>query len=355
MIEFGQNNKRSNAMFRIARANLWHHAIFAVEMGAHPGLELETFDRNDFAQAWSALADADIYQITSARDELPPSLHARSDLLDRCPRLLCVSTGGAGFDTVDVQACNRAGVLVVHQAGSNAQSVAEAAIGLMIDLTHRLTLCDRRMRHDRDFVREDFMGQEITGATLGIVGLGNVGRRVSRLAAAFDMKVLACDPFLDSKEIEVRGAQAVSFSELLQRADIITVHCPRDTTTIGLFDAKAFSAMKPGAYFLNTARGGIHMQNALLAALESGQIAGAGLDVWDVEPPALDDSLLQHPRVIATYHCAGVTEQSRRRMAQWAADQLIGMLLRGETPPRMINPELWPSVKAKILARSQLG
>jgi D-3-phosphoglycerate dehydrogenase len=111
--------------------------------------------------------------------------------------------------------------------------------------------------------------------------------------------------------------------------------------------------MKHGAHFINTARGGIHDQGALLSALESGQIAGAGLDVWDVEPPALDDPLLQHSRVIGTYHCAGVTDHSRQRMAQWAADQLIGMLVRGETPPRMVNPEIWPMVKARIFERAQ--
>jgi len=340
-------------MFRIARANLWHHAAFAEQISAFSNLTLETFERNDASRAWAALEAADIYQITSARDELPLPLHACAQLFDRCPRLLCVSTGGAGFDTVDVQACNRAGVLLVHQAGSNAQSVAEAAMGLMIDLTHRLTQCDRRMRHDRDFVREDFMGQEITGATLGIVGLGHVGRRVARLAAAFEMKVLAVDPMLTDQEINARGAESATLAELLQQSDIVTVHCPRDATTMGLFDTKAFQAMKRGAYFLNTARGGIHVQEALLSALESGQIAGAGLDVWDIEPPALNDPLLQHPRVIGTYHCAGVTEHSRRRMAQWAADQLIGMLVRGETPPRMVNPEVWPKVKAKILERAK--
>lgn len=340
-------------MFRIARANLWHHAAFAEKIMACPSLQLETFDVKSVDHAWASLVAADIYQITSARDELPPPLHANSDLLKRCPHLLCVSTGGAGFDTVDVQACNRAGVLLVNQAGSNAQSVAEAAIGLMIDLTHRLTLCDRRMRHDRDFVREDFMGQEITGATLGIVGLGQVGRRVARLASAFEMKVLAFDPLLTAKEIHDRGAQSVTFAELLHQSDLVTVHCPRDATTLGLFDRQSFEAMKRGAYFINTARGGIHQADALLAALEGGHISGAGLDVWDVEPPALNDPLLHHPRVIGTYHCAGVTENSRRRMAEWAADQLIGMLLRGEAPPRMVNPEVWPTVKAKILSRTR--
>jgi len=335
-------------MFHIARANLWHHAAFAEKIEASPGLVLQTFDPNNASQAWAALTQADIYQISSARDELPLHLHVGEDLLRRCPQILCVSTGGAGFDTVDLGACNRAGVLVVNQSGSNAQSVAEATIGLMIDLTHRLTLCDRRMRHDRNFVREDFMGQEITGATLGIVGLGNVGRRVARLAAAFDMNVLACDPWLRSEEFSVRGAQQASFGEVLKNADIVSVHCPRDVDTVGMFDHSAFTAMKRGAYFLNTARGGIHVQSALLAALNSAHIGGAGLDVWDVEPPALDDPLLHHPNVIGTYHCAGVTEQSRRRMAEWAADQLIGMLLQGAAPARMVNPEVWPQVQKKL-------
>ena len=337
-------------MFRIARANLSQNAAFAETIAAHAGLQLTTFDRLNSAQALQALEPAHVYQITSARDELPSDLHARAGLLARCPDLLCVSTGGAGFDTVDVDACSEAGVLVVNQSGANAQSVAEAAIGFMIDLTHRISLCDRRMRRERNFERDDFMGEEITGATLGIVGLGNIGRRVARLASIFEMQVLAFDPLLDAETIRARGAEPVSFEELLSRSNIVTVHCPRDSSTMKLFSRDAFSAMRRGAYFINTARGGIHDQQALLESLENGQIAGAGLDVWDIEPPALDDPLLHHPRVVGTYHCAGVTTASRRRMAQWAADQLIGLLIKGETPPRMINPQVWPRVSARLAA-----
>ncbi|MSQ56946.1 MAG: hydroxyacid dehydrogenase, partial [Limnohabitans sp.] len=323
-------------------------SAFAEKIGASKDFDLQTFDINHESQAWAALETAHIYQITSARDELPPILHANSKLLARCPNLFCISTGGAGFDTVEVEACNQAGVLVLNQSGSNAQSVAEAVIGLMIDLTHRLTVCDRRMRLDRNFVREDFMGQEITCETVGIVGLGNVGRRVARLASAFDMKILAYDPLLSSNEIIQRGAEPVTLDVLLNRSDIVTVHCPRDATTIGLFDASAFAAMKQGAFFINTARGGIHNQSDLLSALESGQVAGAGLDVWDIEPPPINDPLLHHPNVIGTYHCAGVTKQSRRRMAEWAADQLISMAIHGNKPLRIINPQVWPLVQEKL-------
>lgn len=337
-------------MLRIARANLSQNAAFADTLSSHPGLHLETFDRMVPDAAWRALESAHVYQITSARDELPGELHARQALLERCPSLICVSTGGAGFDTVDVDACTEAGVLVLNQSGANAQSVAEAVIGFMIDLTHRLSLCDRRMRRERNFERDDFMGEEITGATLGIVGLGNIGRRVAKLASIFEMKVLAFDPLLDAETIRARGAEPVGFEELLARSNIVTVHCPRDSSTLRMFGRNAFYAMQPGAYFINTARGGIHDQQALLEALEDGQIAGAALDVWDIEPPALDDPLLHHPRVVGTYHCAGVTTASRRRMAQWAADQLVGWLVRGERPTRMINPAAWPRVNERLLA-----
>jgi D-3-phosphoglycerate dehydrogenase len=340
------------SMFRIVRARLSQNPVFAETIAGQSLLTLETFDPARIEEALRALAAADVYQISSARDELPPLLHARAGLLAACPNLLCVSTGGAGYDTVDVEACTQAGVLLVNQSGANAQSVAEAAIGFMIDLTHRLSLCDRRMRKERNFTRDDFMGEEITGTTLGIVGLGNIGRRVARMASVFEMKVLACDPLLDAQEIRRRGAEPADLATVLRESDIITVHCPRDRSTIGLFGAQAFAAMKRGAYFINTARGGIHDQAALLAALESGQIGGAALDVWDVEPPPLDDPLLHHPRVVGTYHCAGVTTASRRRMAQWAADQLVGMLVGQQTPPRMINPEVWPAVRERIARRA---
>jgi D-3-phosphoglycerate dehydrogenase len=337
-------------MIRIVRANFPQNPIFAETIARHPELELLTFQREDPASAWAALTTAHIYQISAARDELAPALHARAELLARCPNLLCVSSGGAGYDTVDVDACTAAGVLVVNQSGGNAQSVAEVAIGFMLDLAHRLSLADRRLRHDRDFVREDFMGQEITGATLGLVGLGNIGRRVARLASIFEMKVLAFDPLLDPATQREHGAEPVSLDELLARSDIVSVHCPRDPSTLRMFEQKAFAAMKPGAYFINTARGGIHDQQALLEALEAGHIAGAGLDVWEVEPPPLDDPLLHHPRVVATYHCAGVTTAARRRVAHWAAEQLVGLTLRGEKPPRTVNPEVWPRVQERILS-----
>lgn len=337
-------------MFRIARSNIWQHPAFVERLASEHDIVLETFDRHrDPDSAWAMLARAHVYQISSARDELPLPFHANASLLARCPQLLCVSAGGAGFDTVDVEACTRAGVLVLNQAGANAQSVAEFTLGLILDLVHKISLSDRRLRSERGFTREDLMGIELYGKTLGLVGIGHVGRRVAALGAAFGMSVLAHDPFLDEATIQSRGADPVSFEALLAQSDIVSVHCPRDRTTLGLFGTGAFAAMRSGAYFINTARGGIHDQAALLDALEGDHLGGAGLDVWKEEPPPLDDPLLHHPRVVATYHTAGVALEARARTSLWAAQQIVG-LVRGRAPDRMVNPEAWETVKRRLQA-----
>lgn len=315
----------------------------AERFAREPDIELRTCDLK-WAEdrAWADLAEAHAYHISAAKDELPRRWFATAELLERCPRLLCVSSSGAGYDTVDVAACTRAGVLVVNQAGANARAVAEHTLGLMLDLAKRITENDRLLRRERGFSREDLMGREIGGRTLGIVGIGHVGTRVAGLARAFGMEVLAFDPYLTEEEIGRRGAAAATMDELLERSDVVSLHCPRDAGTLGMIDAAAFARMKRGAVFVTTARGGIHDEAALLAALRSGHLAGAGIDVWDVEPPPLDHPLLGLPNVVATYHTAGVTQEARRNMASYAAEQIVGVL-KGGRPPRLINPEAWPA------------
>jgi D-3-phosphoglycerate dehydrogenase len=326
---------------RVLRFDLWQDAAFAEILGAAPEVELQTLPLDTPEdEAWGALRETSIYQISSAKDELPRGWFATEALLARCPRLHCISTYGAGFDTVDVAACTKAGVLVVNQSGSNAASVAEHTLGMTLDLAKRITESDRRMRRERGFAREEFMGREIGGKTFGIVGIGHVGTKVAALARAFGMTVLACDPFLDEAEVARRGARKVTLEDLLAQSDVVSIHCPRDATTTRMMNAAAFARMKPGATFITTARGGIHDEAALHDALRSGHLAGAGLDVWDEEPPPLDHPLLGLPNVIATFHTAGVTHESRRQMAVYAAEQILG-LLRGERPPRLINPEAW--------------
>ena len=326
----------------VVRFKMWYHPIMAERFAREPDFELRTCELtgSDVA-AWATLGEAHAYQISSAKDEIPRHWFATSALLERCPKLLCVSTNGAGYDTVDLPACTQAGVLVVNQAGANAQSVAEHTIGAMLDVSRRLAESDRLLRRKRGFSREDIMGREVTGKVLGLVGIGHIGRKVARMAAAFDMTVLAVDPYLSDEEIARRGAQSVTLDELLERSDIVSLHCPRDPSTLNMIDAAAFARMKRGAIFITTARGGIHDEAALADALASGHLAGAGLDVWDIEPPPLDHPLLTMDNVVATYHTAGVTPEARATMGSYAADQIID-LLKGGYPPRLLNPEAWP-------------
>ena len=323
-------------------------ATFDGLIAAAPELALSMHRaKGDDDATWQALATAQVYHVSSARDDLPAPWFVNAALLQRCPQLLAISTYGAGYDTVDVAACTAAGVAVMNQAGSNASAVAEHTLGLMLGLCKRIGESDRRLRRGERFTRADMMGADLAGRTLGIVGIGHAGRRVAALAQAFGMTVLANDPFIDAAEVRRRGAEPVPMTQLLQRADVVSLHCPLDATTTGLFDARAFAAMKPGAFFITTARGGIHDEAALHAALVSGHLAGAGLDVWDVEPPAAEHPLLALDQVLATAHTAGVTRQARVAMATMAAQQIIG-LARAEKPPRLVNPAVWPHTEARL-------
>ena len=298
---------------------------------------------------WPDLAEAHVYLISSAKDELPRQWFATADLLARCPKLLCVSTSGAGYDTVDVDACTSAGIIVVNQAGMNAGAVAEHTLGMMLSLSKRIGESDHRLRRQRGFAREEVMGRDIAGKVLGIVGIGHVGTRVARLADAFGMTVRAYDPYVAADDVVRRGARPVTLDEVLAQSDFVSVHCPRTAETLGMIGERAFGRMKRGAMLVTTARGGIVDEAALFAALTSGRLSGAGVDVWDREPPPIDHPLLTLDTVIATYHTAGVTIEARHNMAAQAAEQIVG-LLKGGRPPRLVNPDALPAYRARAAA-----
>ncbi|SHH16514.1 hydroxyacid dehydrogenase [Pollutimonas bauzanensis] len=339
-----------NTPKKVVRFNFWSDASFEDILGASPQASLEVLDvRGDEERNWAHLAQADIYHISSAKDEVPPAWLVTPQLIQRCPALVCVSTAGAGYDTVDVQACTQAGILVVNQAGGNANSVAEHAIGLMLAVARRIVESDHRLRTETGFSREDLMGHELNGKVLGLVGLGHTGTRTARLGAAFGMRVLAYDPYLDENAIAARGAQAATLEQLLEASDIVSLHCPRTRETSGMLGAQAFAKMKRRALFISTARGGIHDEAALHGALASGHLGGAGLDVWQVEPPRADHPLLSLRNVVSTYHTAGVTHECRRNVATMAAEQIL-QVCRGETPARMVNSEVLPDFLARLRA-----
>jgi D-3-phosphoglycerate dehydrogenase / 2-oxoglutarate reductase len=288
------------------------------------------------------LAAAHAYQIGAARDELAKHFHVDQDLLRRAPNLLIVSSNGAGFDPVDVDACTAAGVLVVNQSGGNANSVAEHALGMLLTLSKRILEADRALRRDPNVNRNALMGTEAQGKTIGIVGLGNVGRRIAELCKGLlHMKVLAYDPYLTAAEMAARGGEKVELDDLLRRSDYVSISCPLNKDNRNMIGGREFALMQPHAYFITTARGFIHDEAALADALRGKRIAGAGLDVWAKEPPPPDHPLLQFDNVLASPHTAGVTKEARINMGRIAAEQLLDAL-DGKRPPRLINPEVWP-------------
>src|SRR6201997_3719804 len=328
------------------------HPIYAEILKARPDVRLDRLENetpgNDLAPVLSA---AHAYQIGAARDELAPHFHVHEEFLKRAPNLLIVSSNGAGFDPVDVEACTRAGVLVVNQSGGNAHSVAEHALGMLLTLSKRIIEADRVLRRDRDVNRNALMGTEVQGRTIGIVGIGNVGRRIAELCKGLlGMKVLAYDPYLSAAEIAGRGGEKVELDELLRRSDYVSINCPLAKDSRNMISAREFALMQPHAFFITTARGFIHDEDALLQALKEKRIAGAGLDVWSKEPPPPEHPLLQFDNVLASPHTAGVTREARQNMGRIAAEQILDAL-DGKRPPRIINPEVWPHYSERF-ARS---
>jgi D-3-phosphoglycerate dehydrogenase len=294
------------------------------------------------AAAMQVLCAAHAYQTSSARDELARHYHTHADLLSKTPNLLIVSTNGAGYDTVDVKACTERGVLVVNQSGGNAEAVAEHVVGMMLTLIKRIGECDRALRSGVLGNRNDYTGREAFGKIIGIVGLGNVGKRIAELCGGlFRMQVLAYDPYLSAEVMRTRGATKVELDELLRRADFVSINCPLTDESRKMIGVREFGLMQPHAYFITTARGFIHDEEALEKTLRDKKIAGAGLDVWGKEPPPTDHPLMAFDNVIVTAHTAGVTREARANMGKIAAEQVLDAL-DGKPVTRIVNPLVWP-------------
>src|SRR5437899_2071956 len=253
------------------------HQIYADLLAARPDVRLDRLENESPDEvATPILAAAHAYQIGAARDELAKHFHVDEQLLRRAPNLLIVSSNGAGYDPVDVDACTVAGVLVVNQSGGNAHSVAEHALGMLLTLSKRIIEADRALRRDSNVDRNALIGTEAQGKTIGIVGLGNVGRRIAELCKGLlGMKVVAYDPYLTAGEMAARGGEKVELDELLSRSDYVSVSCPLTRESRGMIGAREFALMQPHAYFITTARGFIHDEAALLEALRNRLIAGA--------------------------------------------------------------------------------
>ncbi|MGH9608378.1 MAG: hydroxyacid dehydrogenase [Bryobacteraceae bacterium] len=235
-------------------------------------------------------------------------------LLAAAGELLVVGRAGVGLDNVDVNAAREAGIVVVYTPDQNAISVAELAIGMMISLARSIPAADADTKSG-NWNRNRFVGSELYGKTLGIVGAGKIGYLTAKRAQAFGMKIVAYDPYLTPDNILLRELQAdlVEIGELLERADVVSCHLPATPETKGFFDAERFGKMKPSAYFINTSRGAVVREPDLIEALESGGIAGAALDVRAKEPPERG-KLESMPNVLLMPHIAAFTREAQERV-----------------------------------------
>lgn len=291
-------------------------------------------------KCFSMLRSADAFQVGAARDEVPKFLQVDKQFLKKTPNLILISSSGAGYDTIDVPACTDAGILVVNQTGGNAEGVAEHAVAMILNLFKRIGESDHALRRGWNEPRTNLMGRDLLNKTVGIIGLGNTGSRVAEICKlAFNCEILAYDPYIKEDLFEKKHTSKTELSELLTKSDVISVHVPLNKETKNMINKDTFKKMKKGSYFVTTARGSIHNEDDLYECLSEGHLAGAGLDVWDYEPPSSTHKLLQLENVIASPHTAGVTEDSRNKMSAFVATQLLD-IFDGKDPARPVNPEI---------------
>jgi D-3-phosphoglycerate dehydrogenase / 2-oxoglutarate reductase len=239
-------------------------------------------------------------------------------------KLKVVGRSGVGVDNIDLAAAKQHGVAVVNAPLSLTIAVAELTFGTMLALVRELPRADGSMKNGK-WLKKEFEGSELYGKTLGVVGFGRIGSNVAERAAAFGMKILAYDPLLSPEEIQKRGGEPVSLDQLYARSDFITLHVPLSSETRGMINSESFSKMKKGVRLVCAARGGVIDEAALLEALESGQVAGAGLDVFATEPPG-QTALVSHPHVIATPHIGAQTVEAQQRAAGDIATEVLAAL-----------------------------
>jgi D-3-phosphoglycerate dehydrogenase len=266
------------------------------------------------------LADADALIVRSAT-------RVTDELLQHAPRLRIVGRAGVGVDNIDLDAATHRGILVVNTPGSSATSVAEHALALMLALARSVPQLNAAMHAGR-WEKSGAAGAELRGKTLGLVGLGRVGGEVARRAKALEMRVLAHDPYLSPERAAEWGVQLLPLAEMLAQADYVSLHTALSPATDRLMNQQTLAQMKRGARLINTARGELVDEAALLEALQSGHIAGAGLDVFVTEPPG-NSPLMALPNVIATPHVAGSTAEAQEEVGVQIAQQIRDFLAEG--------------------------
>ncbi len=297
------------------------------------GGAVSTLPDSDFEKHLEEIRTADIFLLRTEK--------LSGDIIRRLPNLKAIARPGAGFDNVDLPAATEMGVPVVLSSGSNAQSVAEHNLALMFALSKRLVELHESIGKGQFSVRNDARPVELLGKTVGIIGLGAIGKKLAALCNAIGMRCIGYDPLVTEGQMAEMGvAYSPTVEQMLPVCDYVAVNVPLNSQTRDLIGAGQLAAMKPSAYLISCGRGGVVSEPALIKALEQGTISGAGLDVFVHEPLPADDPLLKAPHLIMTPHMAGVTAESIVRMVAECMEGCL-LVLEGKSWPRTANPEVY--------------
>ncbi|HXG36949.1 MAG TPA: hydroxyacid dehydrogenase [Dehalococcoidia bacterium] len=303
------------------------------EVRVSPDTKEETFRQE--------VQDADIFVVRLAK--------VSAAVLESAEKLRVIARPAVGVDNIDIEAATRLGIPIVYSPGSNTDSTAEHTFALILALDKHVCEANAAAKEGRWGLRQQLTTQirELAGATLGIIGLGAVGRRVAELASAFRLRVIAHSEFASAEDARRLGAELTDMDTLLAESDYVTIHTALTERTRGLINEQALAKMKPSAFLINTARGPVIDEDAVLAALDSGRIQGAALDVFSVEPPDPDHPLLKHPKVLVTPHIAGMSRDSTKRMYDVALDDLF-RLLDGKPAQNVLNPQALQGASSRL-------
>ncbi len=299
-----------------------------------------------WAQVITADTDSDRPWIDSLRYADAVLATARyqfdANILRHLPRLKIIARLGVGYDNIDVKTATALGICVTITADGSTQSVAEHTLALILALNRMLLEADNSVRSGNWSRRQQLVRPDLHTLSLGIIGVGRIGSRVAQIArAGFGMEVLGYDPYLSEAEIRRRGAHpCTAFEELAGRTDILSLHVPGNNETHQMICKRTLAQVKPGALLINTSRGSVIDESSLIAALESGRIGGAGLDVFENEPLDIKSRLTMFPNVILSPHTAGLSSNSIRQIGLQAAEQVYDVL-HGKPPVHLLNPESW--------------
>ena len=318
----------------------------AVDLLRAEGWEVDARSGRPAARLMDDLAGADALVVRSATK-------VTAEVIAAAPRLRVIARAGTGVDNVDVPAASARGIVVMNAPGANSVSVAELAIGLMLALARHVPAADAAMKQGR-WEKKKFVGEELRDKTLGLAGLGRIGQEVARRAKAFGMRVVAHDPFIAAHVAEDLGVELAPLDEVFARADYVSLHLPSTDATRNTVNAERLARARPGIRIINTARGDLVDEQALADAIERGQVAGAALDVFEVEPPP-DPRLQQLPQVIATPHIAASTREAQELVGEETATALRDFLRDGVVRNAVNFPSVTPEEFARLQPYLELG